>query len=151
MDTARAGVEARVKDATALDDYFRTRHQQPWTDVAVKWQGIDFEPPDEVWFEVNVLWGDGEGETAGDSGTNTVPGVLVFTLFDRPGAGLGALYDLADVLRDLFDRVTVGAVEFLVAGGPRRTMVRDTRFVMKGDTRWEQMSLSVPFILEESS
>jgi len=136
LDAVRAVIEARLADnITSVD--------AAWTAADnVAWPGVDFDPPSQ-WARPAILWGDGFLETHGASGTNTVVGVLVVSLFARPGSGLGALYGWADTVRDLYDRYTGTGVEFLAASGPRQ--------VNTDDTRWLQVNVSIPFVAEETS
>lgn len=135
-DTARSGIEGRLSsNITSID--------ATWTAAAnVAWPGVDFTPPTE-WVRPTILWGEGFLETMSSGGTNTVVGVFVMEFYARPGSGLGTLYGWADAARDLYDRVTVGSVEFLAADGPLR--------VNEADTEWLQLNVRVPFILEETS
>ena len=115
-----------------------------WTANAnVAWPGVDYDPASE-WIRPTIIWGDGELETMSSSGKNIVSGVLILSLFDRPGSGYGVLNDYADNVRNIFDRASPGSsVEFLAASGPRQ--------VNTDDTRWLQVSISIPFLLEETS
>jgi len=131
--TAEAAIEARLGDN--------------WSTTPISWPGVDFTPPDGPWIEMHVLWGEGVGETMGSGGVNTISGVLVIRLFDRPGSGYGVIAGYVDTLRDLFDRAVVGAVEFLAASGPKKTEREDK----KDKSRWIGLNISVPFTLEENS
>ncbi len=136
IDTARASVEGRLSsNITSIDAGWAAG-----TNVA--WHGVDFSPPTE-WVRPTLIWGDGQLESMSSSGVNTIDGVFVMQFFARPGSGLGTLYGWADNARDLFDRVTVGSVEMLAAGGPVR--------VNEDDTEWLQVNVTVPFIYEETS
>ena len=109
----------------------------------VAWPGVDYDPASE-WIRPTIIWNDGELETMSSGGTNVISGILVLSLFDRPGSGYGVLNGYADKARDLFDRASPGSsVEFLAASGPRQ--------VNQTDTRWLQINISVPFLLEETS
>ena len=137
VDTARADIEGYLSsNITSID--------ATWDGDNIAWPGVDFEPP-TAWIRPTILWGEGQMETMSTSGTNTITGVLVLSLFDRPGSGMGTLYGYADAARDLFDRANpgAGAVEFLAASGPRQ--------VNTDDTRWLQVNLSIPFIVEETT
>lgn len=135
-DTARAGIEGRLStNITSID--------ATWTAAAnVAWPGVDFTPPTE-WMRPTILWGEAFMESMSSSGTNTIVGVFVMEFYARPGSGLGTLYGWADAARDLFDRVSVGSVEFAAAAGPLRVNV--------DETEWLQVNVRVPFILEETS
>ena len=131
--TAEAAIEDRLGDN--------------WSTTPISWPGVDFTPPNGPWIEPHVLWGEGVGETMGSGGVNTLPGVLVIRLFDRPGSGYGVIAGYVDTIRDLFDRVTVGAVEFLAASGPKKTEREDE----KDESRWIGLKITVPFIMTENS
>ena len=115
-----------------------------WTAAAnVAWPGVDYEPASE-WVRPEIVWGDTDLESMTSSGRNTLNGVLILTLFDRAGSGYGTLNGYADNCRDLFDRASPGSsVEFLAASGPRQVNI--------DDTRWLQVSISIPFLVEEQS
>lgn len=136
LDGARAAIETRLDDN--------------WDDFTypVQWAGQEgFEAPDDrVWLQVSILWGEGSYKTVGGTGTakNEVVGVLNANLFQKPGQGLGEMYEAADTFRDLFDRVTVGSVDFGPASGLQTA----------GDPRqraWEQRKVEVPFRLTETT
>jgi hypothetical protein len=127
LDTARSGIEARLNSG--------------WSTTPVAWQGVEFDAGEADWIRPTLVFNVGEMETYGASGVNTVEGLLLLDVFTVTKAGLGDLYGYVDTLRDLFDRATVGAIEFGAAGGPREIP----------DDQWRQLQFEVPFIIEETS
>jgi hypothetical protein len=101
---------------------------------------VEFDPGERDWIRATLRFGIGQMESSGSGGVNTVDGLLLIDTFTI-SAGLGRLYGYVDTLRDLFDRATVGAVEFLAASGPREI----------SDPQWRQLQFEVPFIIEENS
>lgn len=109
----------------------------------VAWPGVDYTPA-STWIKPTILWGDGFPSSMGASGTNLIFGSLELSLFARPGSGYGTLNGYADNARNLFDRASPGSsVEFLAASGPRQVNTQDTR--------WLEVALSIPFVLEDAS
>lgn len=127
LDTARSGIESRLKSN--------------WSATPIAWPGVEFDPGEDDWIRPTLVFNAGAMETYGSAGVNTVEGLLLVDLFTAGKAGLGGLYDYVDTLRDLFDRVTVGAVEFGAASGPREIP----------DDQWRQLQFEAPFIIEENS
>lgn len=127
VQTARAGIEERLS--------------ANWTTTEIAWPGQDFDPGDDPWVRSTVLFGGAQMLTHSSSGYNNIDGIYVLDLYGRKGVGMGALYGYADTLRDLFDRATVGSVEFHAASGPRSIP----------EDAWERLSIEIPFTLEEAS
>ena len=127
LDTVRQGVELRL---------FAN-----WTDTEIAWQGHEFDPGEDDWIRPTLRFGGGRLESYSSTGVNTVDGLLLIDCFTVSKSGLGVLYGYVDELRDLFDRVTVGAVEFLAASGPREV----------SDSLWQGLQFEVPFIVIETS
>lgn len=127
IDTARAGIEGRL--------------QANWTRTRIAWPGHEFDAGDQDWLRLTLRFGAGEMQTMTSGGWNTVEGLALIDVFTLGRQGLGVLYDYVDTLRDLFDRVTVGAVEFYAASGPRQL----------SDPHWQGLQIEVPFIIEETS
>lgn len=115
-----------------------------WTaSTNVAWPGVDFSPPDDFVAPL-IVWGDTSLSTMGSNGSNLTTGELVLQFFCRPGSGYGTLNAYADDAIDLYDRASPGSgVEFLAASGPRQ--------VSQDDTRWLQVNVSIPFLLEGTS
>ena len=120
------------------------RLQTLWVDAAgdprtpIRWPGVGFTPPSSgPWIEPTAVFGDGSETTK--NGRNLVVGVLTVTLFDRPGVGAGPLYTLADLLRDVFNRVDLPNLTLRVPSGPR--LVAEDPFL--------QLALTVPFEADE--
>ena len=142
-NTHASTIEDRIKDASTLGTFFTGIHKGRWYDVAVAWEGMPFDPPDGIWFRVSILWGDSFLQTQGSpGGANTLVGVLSFQCFDQPGNGTGRLYDLADVLRDLFNRNTVSGIRFDAPSGPKPA-TRD-------EDGWDGVIVDIPFEVDET-
>lgn len=127
VDTARAGIEARLNSN--------------WSVTDIAWPGLEFDAGEDNWIRPTLRFGSGQMETYGSAGVNTIEGLLLLDAFTVTKTGLGTLYGYVDTLRDLFDRVTVGAVEFGAASGPREV----------SDEQWRGLQIEVPFIIEENS
>lgn len=127
LDTARAGIEGRLNSN--------------WSLTPISWPGVEFDPGEQDWIRATLRFAAGQMETFSSAGVNTVDGLLLLDAFTVTKAGHGDLYGYLDTLRDLFDRVTVGAVEFLAASGPRDV----------SDDGWQGLQIEVPFIIEETS
>lgn len=133
-DTHRATIEAYVEAGALLPE------------DRVDWGGMaGFEPPDgETWMRVNVLWGDGFEETMSDGTArgHRVHGVVDVQLFGLLGEGYGALFALADTVRDRLNGASLtGGIEFEAASGPRRIPNRDS---------WLEVNVTVPFSVAET-
>lgn len=132
LDAARAAIETRI--------------DTEWAGATpVAWEGVDFSPPDGPWIQPRVIWGDAfEDSMVGPSGArNRIVGVLSTNLFAKPGTGKGALLQLADAFRDLFNRADLGGVRFGAPSAPRPVPSRG-----EGQA-WMQVNVSVPFEVEE--
>lgn len=127
LDTARAAIEGRL--ATN------------WTTTAIAWPGHELDAGSSDWIRSTLVFAEGALESMSASGTNTIEGLLLLDLFTLDKTGHGTLYGYLDTLRDLFDRVTLGGVEFLAASGPRPIT----------DEVWTGIQFEVPFIVEETS
>lgn len=127
IDTARAGIESRLNSN--------------WTLTDIAWPGVEFDAGEDDWIRPTLRFGDGQMEGMGSSGYGTVEGLLFIDVFTVTKSGHGDLYGYVDTLRDLFDRATVGSVEFLAASGPREI----------SDDQWQGLQFEVPFIIEETS
>ena len=127
VDTARSGIESRLNTN--------------WTLTDVAWPGVEFEPGETDWLRPTLAFGTGAMEGMSSSGVGTIEGILFLDVFTVTKSGLGSLYGYIDTLRDLFDRASVGAVEFLAASGPRDV----------SDEQWRGLQIEVPFIIEETS
>lgn len=127
VQTARAGIEGRLKTN--------------WSTTPIAWPGHEFDAGEDDWIRPTLRFGAGEMETYSSAGVNTITGLLLLDLFTVTKKGLGDLYGYVDTLRNLFDRATVGAVEFGPASGPRHIP----------DPQWQQLQIEVPFTIEENS
>lgn len=132
---AEAAVERHLKDG--WDEF-----EHP-----IQWPGQEgFDPPDDkVWIQPRMLWGTGNDFTMGmdQVGKTQVVGVLNCNFFQKPGEGLGEMYEAADTFRDLFNRETIGSVRFGAASGLQPAGDPNQR-------EWEQRSVEVPFRLIET-
>lgn len=117
--------------------------------MQVAWPEVAFIPPSSgQWARADILWGESR-LTSGGTGVagNRTTGLLVVSIFDVEGAGVGDLYTAIDPVRDAFSRVQIattggGYVQFFAPSGPR---VVDT-----GDqAEWAQLSVSCPFEVKE--
>ena len=127
LDTARQGIEARLKA-----NWFRT---------PIAWPGVEFDAGEDDWIRLTILTNAGRLSSGTSGGHGTVDGLVLFDLFTVTKRGYGTLYGYMDELRDLYDRATVGSVEFLAASGPRELV----------DEVWAGIQFEVPFIIEETS
>lgn len=127
VDTVRAAVEGRLKSN--------------WSLTPISWPGVEFDAAEGDWIRSTLVFGTAAMETMSSAGVNTIPGFLLLDLFTVSKSGLGTLYARVDTLRDLFDRVTLGAAEFGAASGPREV----------SDEQWQGLQIEVPFIIEENS
>ena len=120
------------------------RLQTLWVDGAGdprtpnRWPGVAFTPPnDGPWIEPTVVFGEGTETTK--NGRNIVTGVIAVNLFDRPGTGAGPLYEVADRLRDVFNRVDLTDLRLRVPSGPR----------LVAEDPYLQLALTVSFQADE--
>lgn len=127
IEAARAGIEIRLN--------------ANWTLTEIAWPGVEFDAGEQDWIRPTLRFGDGALEGMGSAGQGTVEGLLFVDVFTAEKSGHADLYGYVDTLRDLFDRATVGAVEFLAASGPRDI----------SDEQWQGLQFEVPFIIEETS
>lgn len=143
-----ATIETRIRDSATLDAFFREHYTDPFKEVAVDWEGMDFTPPDGPWMQPRVLWGDGFEDTMATTSSNRIPGVLNLNVFDKPGDGTGRMDELADLLRDLFNRAKLSSdvIRFGVPSGPKPpTTIKGAR------EGWLKKNLSVPFEVIETA
>lgn len=130
LDTVRAGIEAAVA-ALSLSS------------APISWPGVDFAhaDPGAPWVRADIVWGSGRMVSGGTGVTgNAVTGVLKIKLYGPPGEGLGALYDLADVVRDGFTRRTIGTAYFFAPSGPRDA----------SEDAWAGVIIDCPFEVREA-
>lgn len=121
-----------------------TRFKSQWADrTPVAWPNVSFTPPEEgPWVRLDIVWGDAEPSTMGQSGgkRNTIPGVVFVNVFAPIGKGRGAINAEADAARNVFNRFEVSGVRFNVPSGPEP---------VRGDPEWEQVVIRVPFSVDE--
>ncbi len=127
IQAARAAIEGRLN--------------ANWTTTPIAWPGQDFDPGAADWVRSTIRFGETTLSSHTSSGHNLLTGTLFLDVFTRGKGGYGTLYGYVDTLRDLYDRATVGAVEFLAAYGPRDI----------SDELWRGLQLEVPFVIEETS
>jgi len=107
----------------------------------VDYGGGDFEPPDASWVRHTIRWGDAFEDSQGPNAR--IIGVVTLQLFGKPGRGLGALTQLGDAARDVFNLVDLtGGIEFGPASGPVE--------VKSDDEAWLQVNVSAAFEVTES-
>jgi len=111
--------------------------------AAIIWANTPDDPPTDgsVWVEPSILWGQGDLRTK--DGRNTIVGVLNVNVFAPAGTGTGTLFDTADDVRDIYNRVEVSGVRFGIPSGPRLVPV-------KPEARWVQANVSIPFTVDET-
>lgn len=116
-----------------------------WDFCPIAWPGADFTPPETEpywWLRATPLFGGSTMASMTTTGYNMVDGIWDLDLFDKPGNGYGILRDYADRLRDLFDRATIGTVEFQAAEPPR---------IIRNSQGWLHLKVSIPFTMDEQS
>ena len=132
--------------ASAFNDHWKdveTRLDGNWFRCDIAWPGVDFDTDGrQHYLRPTPLWGNGELLTFTTNGWNRVVGIYDLDLFERHGEGYGRLREWADELRDLFDRATVGLVEFRAASAPQ---------IIPSDSGWIGVKVSVPFTIDEQS
>ncbi len=134
--TAREPIEAHARDQLL-----------PW--IALTFDGVTFEPEEEsgalrdYWVRLTILFGDAFEATMGEEevGENVITGVAVLDVFGQPGLGNGPLLEKADMVRDVFNRKTLGDIEFMPTSGPGRP-VNDRQ-------GWLMTTLRTPFEVHE--
>jgi hypothetical protein len=97
----------------------------------------------EFWARLSILYGDTFEATMGEEyvGENLLTGVVVIDVFGTPGRGAGPLVEKADMVRDVFNRKTLGEIDFLPTSGPGRP-INDRE-------GWLMVSLRTPFEVHE--
>lgn len=108
----------------------------------IAWPGVNFEPPDGPWMRLVVQWGDGFEESMGPTNLNRLVGLIVLSLFDKPGSGEGGINGLADTARDLFNRQILDSVVRCGAASPPKPI--------DGDAKWQQLNVTIPIEIEET-
>lgn len=106
----RAIIEGRVK----------TEMQKP-APYPVAFQNVPFEPPNNSpWLECFVTFGDNAYATlaAPATGFNRHNGILLINIFSPIGVGAGKNYEIAERLKNVFDRKTFDGIIFDAASGP---------------------------------
>jgi hypothetical protein len=112
-----------------------------WTATSISWPNAAFTPPaDGAWIQVSILPGQAEQITLGTAGENRLYGVVHVNLFVPLNQGMGEAWTMADSLRALFNRITIGAIRFCVpsAGAPLLS------------ESWWQIPLNCPFAVDET-
>lgn len=109
----------------------------------VHWPGTKFTPPDGLWIRLVINWGDGFEDTMGPTNLNRLVGIIIISVFDKPGSGEGGMNELADMVRDLFNRQILEDVVRCSAASPPKT-------AGEGDKSWQQCNVTIPFEVEET-
>jgi hypothetical protein len=110
--------------------------------LPVWWPNADFRPPPQtLWVQVQIRWGQGTPSTMHPPKLNTIAGQFRLTLYAPQGEGDGPVLRLADQIRPLYNRMNTGGVRCDVMSGPQ-----DTGWQMS----WYTLVLTVNFTLEES-
>jgi hypothetical protein len=121
--------------------------------TTVAWEDWPFDPPEidasePYWINIKVVFG--QGELITKNGRNTLAGFVQVSVFGPADQGLGGVYGLADKVRDMFNRVTVSGVRFLVPGVPRMVpRIQAMRFMSSPDIPWVQAIVACPFTFDE--
>lgn len=145
VDTTRVTVESRVSalwvTSTSLS---RT---------AVAWEDWAFDPPEidaiePYWINVKIVFGAGELVTK--NGRNTLSGFVQISVFGPADQGLGKLFGHADAVRDMFNRVEVSGVRFMVPSAPQIVpRIQSMRFMSPPSIPWVQAIIACPFTFDE--
>ena len=125
-----------------------SRFKTQWAaslNTPVAWPNVSFTPPEDgPWVRFDIVWGEGDVQTMGVTGSGkgrtTIPGVIFVNVFAEPGKGRGVINDAADKVRDIFNRLDVSGVRFQVPSGPEP---------VHGDPEWEQVVVRIPFSVDE--
>jgi len=123
-----------------------SRFDDQWADrTPVAYEGADFDPPkDAPWVRFDIVWGDGFIETMGGTGRgkNRLVGIAQAIVFVPRGQGTGELEELADTVRDAFNRIEVASVRFDAPSGPKPSGERAPE--------WLSRLVDCPFEVEET-
>jgi len=109
----------------------------------IHWPGTKFAPPDGPWMRLVINWGDGFEDTMGPTNLNRLVGIIIISIFDKPGSGEGGINELADMVRDLFNRQILEDVVRCKAASPPQP-------AGEGDKSWQQINVNIPFEVEET-
>lgn len=93
----------------------------------VAYANTAFTPPnDSPWLDVQINFGDNNYFTlqAPTVGTNRQSGVLVIDIFSQVGVGTSESYEIAERMKDLFDRQHLKGIIFDAASGPDQVFSR---------------------------
>lgn len=85
--------------------------------------GTDFgTPSDTNWLEAAVLFGEAFEDTMGGAGAggNMIVGVVNVNIFGPRGVGYGDLDRIADIVRNVFNRLTSSGVRFSAPSPAKR-------------------------------
>lgn len=106
LEAIRSTIEQRI--ATEM------RQAPPYP---VKYANAPFNPPNNApWVDVSILYGDDAYATI--ASFNRQNGTLALNIYTPVGDGAATGLVLAERLKALFDRVTVGGIIFNAANGP---------------------------------
>ena len=110
LNDVRAVIEGRVAAEMAkLPSY------------PVSYQNVPFTPPNNTpWLQAFIRFGDNNYATllAPSAGFNRQNGVLTVNVFTPLGAGTATNFDIAERIKDLFDRQVTSQIHFDAASGP---------------------------------
>lgn len=111
MASALAIAQAAV--FTAFADAWASR-------TPIAWPNAPFTPPAKVWVKVDLTWADGVPSTMGPVAArrNSIAGLLTVGVYGPRDVGGKGVMDVADDVRDVFNRLTVDGVRFDVPSGP---------------------------------
>ena len=110
LNTVRATIEKR------LNDEFRIGQNIP-----IVFNNVPFDASTvDRYIQCSVGFGSSEYVTQGtdSSASNLEVGLCIFNIYTEQGLGAGANFDIAERLRNLFNRITVSDVRFDPPIGP---------------------------------
>lgn len=110
----------------------------------IYWPNTLFTPPAVAagvkWLKVDIVWGDGVPVTMGETGRNTLVGVIYLSVYTPKGEARGAATQLCDQLRDLFNRVEFAGVRCNAPSAP----------AFAPEDEWERAQVRVGFTFDET-
>lgn len=132
--------------ASALDTATRaleTRLQTAFPTTPTAWPNVEFVAPvGELWLRPTVIWGMGVLHTMLPRRENLVLGILQVSVFAPLAEGAGPALAVSDQVRQLYNRVVLGAVRCDAASGPA---------VLPIDPPWYSLAVTIPFHVEEAT
>ena len=123
MSSTYNDVRAAIEEAFAFDVATASPSGEPPYQIA--YQNVPFVPPNNApWVQVFIRFGDNNYATLLPPGTgfNRQTGTLVVNVFTPQGQGAGLNFEIAERVKDIFDRRTINGVIFDAASGPTQVV-----------------------------